>query len=327
MSCDGYTKTALMGNWYEERLALSQPARDDKDFRSLRQKEAEVSYISGGTLHALERTKRAHPWNTTAVIVDDGYKEWRTTHRTSFDPLYGSNYKAYGESRPVCKSIQPQREFPENQTSMQTSPGKKFTMVNQSTLQKYSTDVPRDVTQNVSDFGSTFKKHNQEHNRLYSLTSYEKAFDRPSHVSAQEVIQKEGQKLGQFAGYEQRPEHHMGIKMTSPLTSEVFKTEKDPQQNTRVQRAWLPYVENTISVVERNIINNEQINTSTGFRGTDKMANYRVNNSQMHGYDIATSLPLGEGEAAVKDKYKEPGTYRRIRTDITFTRNQPILRK
>jgi len=95
--------------------------------------------------------------------------------------------------------------------------------------------------------------------------------------------------------------------------------------------------------VERNIINNEQINTSTGFKGTDKLANYRVNNSQTHPYDIATSLPLGgkgvyfdtgyltifhvEGESAVKDKYKEAGTYRRIRTDITFTRNQPILRK
>ena len=76
----------------------------------------------------------------------------------------------------------------------------------------------------VTDFGSTFKKHNQDHNRFHMLTSYQKDFDRASNPTAQEVIEKQGQKVKSFAGYEQRPQHLMGIKMTSPLTSEVFKT-------------------------------------------------------------------------------------------------------
>ena len=74
MACDGYNKTALMGNWYEERVAVPQPFRDDKDFRSLRPEEDSISYITQtNLLKPLGRVGRTHAWNTQSVIVDDGF--------------------------------------------------------------------------------------------------------------------------------------------------------------------------------------------------------------------------------------------------------------
>lgn len=84
MSCDGYNKTALMGNWYEERLAVSQAFHEDKEFRSLRPEEDAISYITQTNfLKPLGRVGRTHVWNTEAVIVDDGFVkhfEWKSTN-------------------------------------------------------------------------------------------------------------------------------------------------------------------------------------------------------------------------------------------------------
>jgi len=38
-SCDGYTKTALMGNWYEERLAPQQKFREFQQQKNVREVE------------------------------------------------------------------------------------------------------------------------------------------------------------------------------------------------------------------------------------------------------------------------------------------------
>lgn len=47
----------------------------------------------------------------------------------------------------------------------------------------------------------------------------------------------------------------------------------------------------------------------------------------MQPYDNANSLPLGEGMWAVHPKSGEPGAYRRVRTDVTITKNNVITRK
>ena len=159
------------------------------------------------------------------------------------------------------------------------------------------------------------------------LTTYQQSFDRTENPTPQEVIEKDGKKLGSFAGYNVRPEHLKGIKMTSALTGEVFKAENDPQQNTRVQRSWLPYVENSIKAAEENIRKNEEANMSSGFKTTDKLANYKQTNTQLLPYDIATSLPLGDGVQSIKSQYMEPGAFRKVRTDITLIRNKPITKK
>jgi len=115
--------------------------------------------------------------------------------------------------------------------------------------------------------------------------------------------------------------------MTSALTGEVFKTERDPQQNTLVQRSWLPYVENSIKAAETNMMKSQEINSSTGFKTNDKLANYKANNSQLLPYDIATSLPMGDGVHTIQSKYMEPGAFRKIRSDVTFIRNKPLTKK
>jgi len=328
MSCDGYTKTALMGNWYEERVAVPQPYREDINFRKAREEEDTISFISrNNLLMPLGTVSRSHPWNTAAVVADDGFKEYRTMNKTVYDPTLLNNYKSYQDCRPIVKTVETAKNYPENQTSIQTNQSKNFALLSQTNMQRQGVEAKRDVTMNITDFGSTFKKHGADHDRHFMLTTYQQNFDRATNPTAQEVIEKEGKKLTSFAGYNVRAEHLKGIKMTSTLTGEVFKAEQDPQQNTRVQRSWLPYVENAIQAAENNIRKNDDANMSSGFKSTDKLANYKANSSQVLPYDIATSLPMGDGVQSVKSKYMEPGAFRKIRTDVTLIRNKPITKK
>lgn len=328
MSCDGYTKTALMGNWYEERTAVPQLQRDDREHRNLRETDDAISYISRkDLLLPLGRIDRAHPWNTSSVIVDDGFKQYKTMNKTQFDPNLIKNYQNYQDCRPVVKTGQEPKTYPEFHTSIQTSQSKNFALLNQTNMQKQANEINRDVKTNITDFGSTFKKHEADHQRFFALTTYQQFFDRKENPTAQETIDQAGSKLTSFAGYKGRTENAKGIKMTSTLTAEVFKSEKDPQQNTRVQRSWLPYVENSIKVAEDNIQKNDTVNASSGFKTNDKLANYKLTNSQRLDYDIATSIPVADGEHVLKSKYMEPGAFRKVRSDVTMIRNQPITKK
>jgi len=200
-------------------------------------------------------------------------------------------------------------------------------MLNANNMQQQATEIKRDVKMNMTDFGSTFKKHDAEHQRFHMLTTYQQTFDRPQHITAQDAIDREGAKLRTFAGNNARPQNQQGIKMTSPLTGEAYKTQSDPQQNTTVQRSWLPYMENALSTAQENMNKSQTANLSHGFKSTDCLLNYKTTNSQSLSYDIATSLPLGEGEHALKSKYMEPGAYRKVRTDVTTIRNQPFGKK
>jgi len=328
MACDGYKNTALMGNWYEDRTAVPQDYRESKDFRKIREEEEAISYISrNNLLMPLGRVERVHPWNTTGIVADDGFRDYKTVNKTFFDPTLLKNYQGYQDCRPLVKARETKKTYPENHTSIQTSHAKAFSLLTQSNMQKQANETNRDVKMNITDFGSTFKKHGVDHERFYTMTTYQQHYDRTANPTAQEVIDREGKKLATFAGYNLRPEEDKGIKMTSALTGEVFKTEKDPQQNTTVQRSWLPYVENAIKTAENNMRRSQEINSSTGFKSTDRLANYKSNNAQQLPYDIATSLPLADGVHTIQSKYMEPGAFRKIRTDVTFIRNKPLTKK
>jgi len=328
MACDGYTKSALMGNWYEERIAVPQPYREEIDHRDVREEEEAISFISrNNLLMPLGRVERVHPWNTKGVIANDGFAEYKTMNKTVYDPTLIRNYQGYQDCRPTTKVIETQKAYPENHTSIQTSQSKNFALLSRTNMQQQTNETKRDVAMNITDFGSTFKKHPADHQRFFTMTTYQQHFDRTPNPTAEEVIAKEGKKLASFAGYNARPENQRGIKMTSALTGEVFKTERDPQQNTLVQRSWLPYVENALQTADENMKRSQQINASTGFKSTDKLANYKLNNAQQLGYDIATSLPLGDGVHSIKSNYMEPGAYRKIRSDVTFIRNKPLTKK
>lgn len=327
-ACDGYTRTALMGNWYEEREAIEQPYRDNVDHREKRETEEGISYITqNNLLRPLGRYNRVHPWNTSHVIADDGFRDYKTVNKTSYDPTLLQNYKTYSDCRPLVKTIESSKNYPESHAAIQTSNSKAFTLLNQQNVQKHAIETKRDVKMSITNFGSTFKKHEPDHDRFYMMTSYQQHFDRQEKPTPQEVIEKDGKRLTAFKGYQPRSEDAKGIKMTSTLTGENFKNELDPQQNTRVQRAWLPYVENSIQTAENNMRKNETINASTGFNTTDKLANYRANNTQVLPYDIATSLPMGNGVQSLKINNNEPGAFRHIRSDVTMIRNKPLTKK
>jgi len=317
-----------MGNWYEERVAVQQPYREDINFRKAREEEDAISFISrNNLLMPLGTVSRSHPWNTSAVVADDGFKEYRTVNKTVYDPTLINNYKSYQDCRPIVKTVEKAKNYPENQTSIQTNQSKNFALLSQANMQRQGVEAKRDVKMNITDFGSTFRKHGADHERHYMLTTYQQHFDRADNKTAQEVIERDGKKLGSFAGYNIRSENSKGIKMTSTLTGEVFKAEQDPQQNTRVQRSWLPYAENAIQAAENNIRKNDDANMTTGFKTTDRLANYKANNTQVLSYDIATSLPMGDGVQNLKSKYMEPGAFRKIRTDVTLIRNKPLTKK
>lgn len=53
----------------------------------------------------------------------------------------------------------------------------------------------------------------------------------------------------------------------------------------------------------------------------------KAGKAQMQFYDNANSLPLGEGIHATKVFSDEPGAFRRIRQDVTLTKNETITRK
>jgi len=328
MACDGYNKTALMGNWYEERVAVSQPFRDDKDFRTKREEEDAISYVTNtNLLKPLGRINRAHPWNTSSVIVDDGFKEYKTMNRTMMDPMLIKNYKNYQDCRSLVKTVQENKRYPENHTSIQTSQSKQFSLLTQENMQKQATEINRNVKMNITDFGSTFKKHVPDHERFFNMTTNQQFYDRPQNPTVQDVLDKDGARLKSFAGGNKRPENLQGIKMTSPLVGEVYKTQKDPQQCTVVQRSWLPYTETALKAADENMKKSQQMDTANNFKSSDKLGNYKVNNAQTLPYDIATSLPLADGMHALKSKYLENGSFRRIRSDVTMIKNKPLTKK
>jgi len=328
MTCEGFSKTALMGNWYEERLAVNQPQREEPEFRSIRETEDAISFISRkDLLMPLGKMGRKHAWNTSACTADDGFREYKTVNKTYYDPKLLKNYQGYQDCRPLTKAIQERKDYPEAQHSIQTNKSTKFALLSHENLQRQANEVTRDVKMNITDFGSTFKKHPETHEKLFHLTTNQQFYDRPKVITPQEVIEKEGKLLNSFGGYEARPDHLKGIQMSTPMISEVFKQEKDPQQNTRVQRAWLPYVEGAIKAAEGNIEKSQTLNASNGLRGAGQLTNYKLNNTQTLPHDIATSLPMGEGAYALKSKYLEPGAFRRVRTDVTLIRNKAITKR
>lgn len=317
-----------MGNWYEEREAVPQPFRDDQDFRTKREEEDAISYVTNtNLLKPLGTINRAHPWNTSSVIVDDGFREYKTVNKTMMDPMLIKNYKSYQDCRPLVKTVEQAKRYPENHTSIQTNQSKQFSLLTQENMQRQATEMKRDVKMNITDFGSTFKKHVPDHQRLFNLTTYQQFYDRQENPTAQEVIEKDGAKLRSFAGGNKRPENLQGIKMTSPLVGEVYKTQKDPQQNTIVQRSWLPYAENALKAADDNMKMSKQMDTASNFKSSDKLGNYKVNNAQTLPYDIATSLPVADGMQSLKSKYLENGSFRRIRSDVTMIRNKPLTKK
>lgn len=328
MACEGYSKTALMGNWYEERLAAKQVSREQPDLRLLREEEGAIAYMTqNNKLLPLPRVKRAPRWNTTQVINDDGFKEYRSEFKTKMDSLILTNYNQYKDCRQLTKSEQTAKQYPENHVQIQTAGATRLQQLTHGNFTKEMIDNRREVKMHTTDFGSTFKTHPGDHNRFFAMTAYQAAFDRPYKPGPQEFAQTQKAKLDKEAGTHVRPMDQTGIKMVSVLTGELHKASNDPQNNTRMQRSWLPYKENALEQAEGNITKNTMRNSSMGLKTDNNLANYRQNMTQTLPYDIATSLPLDHGEYDIKSKWLQPGSFRHIRSDVTDVRNKPLTKK
>lgn len=72
MACEGFSKTALMGNWYEERYAPKQETNNESIAKS-RNVEKEISFPHKGSIVPLARISRREPWQTQGIIPDDGF--------------------------------------------------------------------------------------------------------------------------------------------------------------------------------------------------------------------------------------------------------------
>ena len=84
MACEGYSKTALIGNWYEERFAPIQKTNQEQQGK-FRPAEKEISFPNKGNLVPLARVTRREPWCTEGVIPDDGFVNSLLIFRENLD--------------------------------------------------------------------------------------------------------------------------------------------------------------------------------------------------------------------------------------------------
>ena len=165
--------------------------------------------------------------------------------------------------------------------------------------------VDRPVQTTAQGFGAVIPRHGPEEGARYFRTENrdnfgEKVPEDP--VTANENFQKTAKTL---AGGNARPFENQGIHKISNLVGEVYSKRYDPQEQTDVQRSWLYQKDPGVRAV------------NDGKAGA----------AQMQFYDNANSLPLGEGIHATKKFDDSVGAFRRIRQDVTITKNETITRK
>ena len=102
-----------------------------------------------------------------------------------------------------------------------------------------------------------------------------------------------------------RPVDQQGIQKISNLVGEVYSKAYDPQEQTDVQRSWLYQQDPGVRAVNEG----------------------KAGKNQMAFFDNANSLPLGEGIHATKKFDDSVGAFRRIRQDVTLSKNETITRK
>eukprot|EP01017_Pseudomicrothorax_dubius_P028085 TRINITY_DN3314_c0_g1_i1.p1 TRINITY_DN3314_c0_g1~~TRINITY_DN3314_c0_g1_i1.p1 ORF type:complete len:330 (-),score=53.73 TRINITY_DN3314_c0_g1_i1:148-1137(-) len=324
----GFNKGTLIGNWYEERVAVDQPVRVNPEMRNLRTNEESIAFIGkNNDLLPLGRVNRKLPWNTSGVIADYNYREQKTLKQIDYSIDRLKNYYNNGDRRNIIKTTGDLVARPEGDVNVLTSQVNDYKILRMDNIGEVI-ENPHPVKTFKSDFGSTLKRHDREHDRLYAMTSYNGAYSRPQKESAAETIKNIEKQLSKPAGFNSVKSPNEGLKMTSALTGEKLKEGADPKEDTRVQRAWLPQVDKAIEVASRNVERNDEANQTRGLSvGNDRMANFKSNTIRLPECDNANSLPLGDGVYSTKDKYWGDGNFRRIGTDVTRIRNKPFSRR
>lgn len=165
--------------------------------------------------------------------------------------------------------------------------------------------VDRPVQGTQTGFGAVINRHSQNHDARYFNTENRDNFGCPAPAGPNQTVANFAVTQGTLAGNNLRPVEKQGIKPISNLTGEIYSKSFDPQEQTDVQRSWLYQQDPGVRAVNEG----------------------RANKDQTNFYDNANSLPLGEGIHATKHFSDKPGTFRRIRQDVTIVPNQMITKK
>lgn len=205
-----YSKGVLNDNWYEDRIAPDQLLRTKPEEKFMRQSEPDINCLSATGIPApLKRIKRNHKWDTKNIIPDDGYHETKTIQKTELQ-------------HPDKNKIP---EIP------------KLRMINKYNIAELSL-VDRPIAGPKTGFGSVIKRFDKDHGKPYFNTTNHDFFGAPKREDPSETLTKFGKTWSTNSG-QRNYDPKQGLKKISGLTSEVFNTQADPQENTEVQRTWI----------------------------------------------------------------------------------------
>ena len=269
-----FTRSCLNDNWYEDRLAPEQPLRTKPEEKFMRNSEPDINCLNANGIPApLKRIKRNHKWDTTDVIPNDGYKETVTINKTEI--------------------VHPDKN--------RINEKPKLRMINKYNIAELSL-VDRPVQGPAHGFGSTVKRFDKDHGKVYFNTTNHDFYGAPKHELPSETLENFNTTFSKSGG-QRNYDPKQGIKKLSGLTSEVYNTSADPQEHTEVQRTWIYRPDNAVEAIKSGVGSMNQVNE----------------------YDNANSLPLGKGEHYYHKKSTDNGAYRTIRTDITKDINHDAL--
>lgn len=323
MNCDGYSCSALMGNWMEERMAFKQPYRLQQGAK-IHRESSDITYVSNqNQLKNLTRISRVPHWDTRGVILNQGFNEKTSEFKDEYNENVLTDFHTKGDLRPLRKTASVEPNARDKTWHSHTSGAKNYKIMGESNAdQQY---VKRPYKSSVTDFGSTLRNHPDEHGKLFDLTMYQSAFSRNKQPDPATDIMAERDLRERPAGSRREAELKLGgIKMTSVLSGEQYRDYEDPQHNTHCQRTWVYGGDASLARTDKSL---RQTLENLGGQATPAsiIDNYRqARNPKARLGDGPTTLPLENGERAFFPLLNHNGSYRRQRSDVTRIANEPM---
>jgi len=169
-------------------MTVEQKLTPDSSFHARDKYDQSIFFISNtNQVLPLGRVSRlTHSNNSTAVIPNDGFTEFKTVNKTTFDPTLLRNLRQYSDLRPIVKNFEVPKEYPENQAQIQTHGSHNISMINQSNFKKEIIDTKRPF----SAGGISSSKNCPDEDRMYLMTTNQQFYDKPPKEDAKTFVEK-----------------------------------------------------------------------------------------------------------------------------------------
>lgn len=323
MNCDGYSCSALMGNWMEERDAFKQPYRLQLGSK-VHRNTTDINYISNqNQLKNLNRISRVPHWDTRAVILKQGFNEKTSEYKEEYNENDLTDFHTKGDLRPIRKTASVEPNARDKNWHSHTSGPNNYKIISEANAdQQY---VKRPYKSSVTDFGSTLRNHPEEHGKLFDMTMYQSSFSRNKQPDPNASIAASRELRERPAGSRRDADLKLGgIKMTSVLTGEQYRDYEDPQHNTHCQRTWVYGGDSSLAGTDKSLRHTLE-NLGGQAAPESIISNYRqARNPKARVGDGPTTLPLENGERAYFPILNHNGSYRKQRSDVTRIANEPM---